>query len=833
MVNTRKFSEFANKGVQVEGQEVVGLDDGVNSRYLTAPQLLPPGDTASRPALPVASMIRYNTDFNKYEFYNGTEWEQLADSEDLTNLIARLAAHTPDDGAGMIGLQNQAGVTNQTVQDMANASFLAQTDNGSLANAQFMAALATGITKNATTTGVQSVLTGSGAIDAVINDDTMASAATTNISTALAVKNYVDGLDAGNVKSVTGTANQITVDNTDAANPVISISDNPIISGTAGISIPTGTTAERVVPTAPNINLRFNTDTETLEYYDHVDEEWAQLPSELSGTYLEIAGGTMAGDIDMDGNRIVGLPTPTDDDEAATKGYVDDFAQGLVIKQAVIATSTANYVSIYDNGTAGVGATLTNDDTQAAFEADGETLTVGQRVLIKDQTATEHNGIYEVTVEGDGTTNWVLTRTTDFDEPDNIVAGSLIPVLDGATNNGTKWVQTQDVDVVGTDSILFVLWMINADRVVTTDTAQTITGEKTFDDAILGNDLDANNNKIVNLLNPTNPQDAATKDYVDTFAEGLTVKTAVQAASTTAYTAVYDNGTAGVGATLTNDDTQAAFELDDITPSVGQRVLIKDQADSAHNGIYTVTDAGSGATNWVLTRSTDFDEPSNIVAGSLVPVLNGTVNGGTKWVQTENVNTVGTDDIDFIVCMISADRIVTTDTNKTITGEKTFTAPMVAESIEFDPSTGGIIGTTTNNNAGAGYVGEIVSSVIAAGAPISLTSTTAANVTSISLTAGDWDVWGEVRITGTATSLAGARGAVNTTSATLPATGVASRESAEVAAGAPASVGGRVLSISNARISIASTTTVYLIAQAGFSGGTAVAQGTIVARRAR
>lgn len=93
---------------------------------------------------------------------------------------------------------------------------------------------------------------------------------------------------------------------------------------------------------------------------------------------------------------------------------------------------------------------------------------------------------------------------------------------------------------------------------------------------------------LILSADPTTNLQAATKQYVDSFASGLIPITAVVYASTTAYTATYSNGAAGVGATLTNAAAMAAFSIDGFTPSVNDRVLIKDQAAQEQNGIYTV-----------------------------------------------------------------------------------------------------------------------------------------------------------------------------------------------------------------------------------------------------
>lgn len=138
---------------------------------------------------------------------------------------------------------------------------------------------------------------------------------------------------------------------------------------------------------------------------------------------------------------------------------------------------------------------------------------------------------------------------------------------------------------------------------------------------------------------------AATKQYVDTVAAGFAIKTPCLAGTTANLNATQAG--AGVGATLTNAGVQVAFSVDGVTPALNDRILVKDQTLSQHNGIYTLTDTGSGATNWVLTRATDYDQAAEITVGSLVIVQQGTVNAVTSWLQTATVTVVDTDPITF------------------------------------------------------------------------------------------------------------------------------------------------------------------------------------------
>lgn len=108
---------------------------------------------------------------------------------------------------------------------------------------------------------------------------------------------------------------------------------------------------------------------------------------------------------------------------------------------------------------------------------------------------------------------------------------------------------------------------------------------------------------------------------------GLGFFTACYAATTANLSATYSNGTSGVGATLTNSSTQAAFSIDGVTPPINSRILVKSQSTGAQNGIYIVTNAGSISTNWVLTRATDCDQAVEMVYGNAVLIALGTTNG--------------------------------------------------------------------------------------------------------------------------------------------------------------------------------------------------------------
>jgi hypothetical protein len=191
---------------------------------------------------------------------------------------------------------------------------------------------------------------------------------------------------------------------------------------------------------------------------------------------LPKAGGTMTGNLVLNAD-------PTASLQAATKQYVDTIAAaGIHYHTPARVEAPANLPSTYDNGTSGVGATLTNSGTQVAIVIDGIALSSSDRVLVYQQTDPAHNGVYTVTTVGSVSTNWVLTRATDADsygpsDPDALGQGDAFFISAGDTGAGETYVMTTVGTITfGTTGIVFT--QISATAIYSAGAGLTLTGQE-------------------------------------------------------------------------------------------------------------------------------------------------------------------------------------------------------------------------------------------------------------------------------------------------------------------------------------------------------------------
>lgn len=179
--------------------------------------------------------------------------------------------------------------------------------------------------------------------------------------------------------------------------------------------------------------------------------------------------------------------------------------------------------------------------------------------------------------------------------------------------------------------------------------------------------LDLSGANLGNVLNPVQPQDVATKSYVDGVGiVGYQPKDTVQVATTaslatlTGGTVIYNNGTAGVGATLTL--SAGIVTLDGIPLVVGDRILVKDETDQTTNGIYDYTSTDT------LTRSTDSDVVADLAVGSYYYVRTGATFAKQGFIIRTTVTTIGTSPIVFL--QVTGQSTVSAGTDLTLSANR-------------------------------------------------------------------------------------------------------------------------------------------------------------------
>jgi len=151
---------------------------------------------------------------------------------------------------------------------------------------------------------------------------------------------------------------------------------------------------------------------------------------------------------------------PTSNTDIVNKQYADAIASGIHFHEAVaLATTAALPANTYNNGTSGVGATLTAN-ANGALSVDSTLTVVSERILVKNEVAGANNGVYVVTQVGSAGTPYILTRATDFDSVgtgvDQIDEGDFFLVTSGVANLNTAWVQqTAPPITIGTTAIVF------------------------------------------------------------------------------------------------------------------------------------------------------------------------------------------------------------------------------------------------------------------------------------------------------------------------------------------------------------------------------------------
>ena len=412
------------------------------------------------------------------------------------------------------------------------------------------------------------------------------------------------GTVSGVTKSHVGLGN---VDNTSDANKPVSTATQTALDLKANLSGPTFT-GTVVLPSTTSIG---NVSSTEIGYVDGVTSAiQTQLDDKLSKT-----GGTMTGALTLSG-------APTSDLHAATKLYVDGVAAGINFHKAVRIATTSNWSAVYANGTNGYGATLTASANESINPADGVTLSVGDRILVKSQTDAKQNGIYDVTNVGSGSSKWVITRSSDDDNnPSGEVAGGDFTfVTEGSTNANTGFILSSPsgTAILGTDNITYT--QFNAAQAIVAGTGLAKTGATlSIDTATTVDKTTAQTLTNKTLISPT-----------------ITGTGAIAGTFTGNITGNVTGTVSGNAGTVTN----GVYTTD--TGTVTNTMLAGSIADSKLSTISTsgkVSNSATTATNLnTVSAIVARDASGNFTAGTITAALTGNASTATKLAATKNIN---------------------------------------------------------------------------------------------------------------------------------------------------------------------------------------------------
>jgi len=353
--------------------------------------------------------------------------------------------------------------------------------------------------------------------------------------------------------------------------------------------------------------------------------------------------------IDADGGDVMLL------DAGTQYGSLTSNGSNLIVKSGSTTAATFSGANVTLAGTVGSGAITSTGSVTSGSSFIIGSADIDETDLEKIDGITNGTGAANKAVVLDGSKNisGVGTIGSGAITSTGVVTGTGFTIGSAVINEAE--LETIDGVTAGTVSASKAV-VVDGNRDIATLRNVTLDGTLVADDITISNatisttgsnndivldphgtgDIDASNAKIINVATPTASHHAANKSYVDAVKTGLDIKDSVVLGTTAALDgSAYNNG-AGTLTKSSNGALNSSTGLgQSVTLSAGDRILVKDQADTKQNGIYTVTTVGDGSTAWVITRATDADSNSELTGGSFTFVEQGT-NSENGYVFTHN-----------------------------------------------------------------------------------------------------------------------------------------------------------------------------------------------------
>lgn len=315
------------------------------------------------------------------------------------------------------------------------------------------------------------------------------------------------------------------------------------------------------------------------------------------------------------------------------------------------ATTSNKGIASFDSGDFGVtsGAVTLDDAVVKTVTSDSGAMTPsshGFSILGGEGMDVTHSGT-TITVAGeDATTS--NKGVASFATADFAVSSGAVTIKAGGVSNAQL---VNDGITIGSDDTSLGGTITDLNGLTSVDVDNLTLDGNTVSSTNSNGDINLTPNGTGTVIVPSgyegragfSTQSLVNKAYVDSVANGLDVKASVRVATTANLAGTYNNSAGTITAS-----SNGAISIDGVSLTTNDRVLVKDQSTATQNGFYKVTTVGSGGSAFVLTRTPDADEASEVTGGAFTFVEEGTANADNGYVATHNgTPTLGTTNITF------------------------------------------------------------------------------------------------------------------------------------------------------------------------------------------